>query len=556
MLTVLFSNAQVLAPDYQKIKNYKLIENSTEYPRTGANWIVYSDRSDNPVYTDSLKSSDTKAVAGFLQRFEVTDETKSFVKVSSDSIIGWMTKSRLILIPNCMLSSSKVTKKAFIKHNIENFLKSGGKYTYTRPDNSSKSYNIPGLTYGYGFIYKDLGNYCLLGEKSNFDFNRDNNSKDLKVGWVEKKYITEWNNRMVILPNTDQNAVECREKANSPVVVFNNAKYANLYMNTWENGIYDIEDSLSNHEFPMLWWEYNLTDQDLRYDYMYYGWPVIDKNDATGIINTLHTYFFYDQTDDVEAMKSWDNIRRKEMFFFDIIIEHRPINLIRKEHDYKKGEIVDSIFIENKFRLPDLPIACYLLSTLSGEPFSEEPETGETYLNEKQIISMNGYTSLYGKIMDDIPFWKYELFISSEEIDEMIRIFSVLASSCQCVGCEKRELYDNLMRLASEYYQYDENAIRKIENKLDEITLEELFHKILGSDGIFSFSEKHLLEFKIKDVIMSPLFTEDHLIEICEGLKRSVYLLQKNRKENKYKTTPKYYQLYYYIPLDDLPFMD
>ncbi len=85
-------------PSVDSILNPVEIENSSEYPRGGTNWYVFSDRERNPIYNSANATSGVASRADFLEMFNVTEETTDFVKVvrpgSPSSPLGWMPKKK------------------------------------------------------------------------------------------------------------------------------------------------------------------------------------------------------------------------------------------------------------------------------------------------------------------------------------------------------------------------------------------------------------------------------------------------------------------------------
>jgi hypothetical protein len=100
---ICIAHERVPAPDYEIIKNYTFIENTTDYPRTSKQWIVYSDRSENRIYSESNCFSPIGKRVEYLEPFMVKQEANSSVEITEikdkNNGTGWMPKDHVILFP-------------------------------------------------------------------------------------------------------------------------------------------------------------------------------------------------------------------------------------------------------------------------------------------------------------------------------------------------------------------------------------------------------------------------------------------------------------------------
>lgn len=210
-------------PGKNELKNYNAFIKSEL--REGTSWMVYSDRDNNPTYTEAQGGIE-KARISFLENFWVIGESGTYLHLAKDSEYqrvgdyltdnwedyGWIHKNRLLLWENCLYTNTKIAKKAMVLNtaqslkelepgsgDIVNFFRNPDLTNIT--DNQSNLYNI-------FFVFKEEGSSVLLAKVPRI-MDRKNPTNDI-WGWVTLNRLFIWDHRIAVEPNWDEDAVKER----------------------------------------------------------------------------------------------------------------------------------------------------------------------------------------------------------------------------------------------------------------------------------------------------------------------------------------------------------
>ncbi len=222
-------------------KNSRPLEGSIDYDTEiggpkGRLWVVFSDRDNNPSYTQANESSGVKNTLNFLDNFYVLDEDRDFLHIAKGSIegssgklssvqdFGWISKRRLIVWPKCIETKAHITQKAILLNKIDTISKSdlaGANravifYSNSEIDKGKKTGDS--RLFEIFYVYKTTPTSVLLGKSVEISDDIDVSSNIL--GWVDRKKVVFWDNRVAIEPNWYEAAVRERQtKGFSPVIL-------------------------------------------------------------------------------------------------------------------------------------------------------------------------------------------------------------------------------------------------------------------------------------------------------------------------------------------------
>ena len=218
----------------------------------GADWIVFSDRSDNPSYQAPGGAMLKKME--FMEAFVVLgeDETGDYlriVKYAPDIIslnggrlgknanildYGWAKKSTMLLWTKSLINKkTKFTIKGLTVHTKES-LRNPKLYAgknrvklFSDPDQRNQNENGVNL-YQVLYIYKRTNNAVLIGKDFDFTHSRAQ-AKVYILGWVDKNLIRSWDQRLVLEPNFDEDAAIERRNKNIKALILNGKGDAQKY---------------------------------------------------------------------------------------------------------------------------------------------------------------------------------------------------------------------------------------------------------------------------------------------------------------------------------------
>jgi len=197
--------------------------------KEGELWIVFSDRPNNPLYSDRSCSNPSGQKLAFMKAMYVIDESETTIKVididDADargnikdgvaSKAGWIKKENMLLWKTCLktrdvnLAEFKggiFNKKAMVL----NILGADQKVAripefYSNPRcNPSDSINSA-LVYQINYVYKETQTAYLLADIP--EINDIINDPQKVRGWVLKSQTTAWNHRLAYEVNWDEKAV-------------------------------------------------------------------------------------------------------------------------------------------------------------------------------------------------------------------------------------------------------------------------------------------------------------------------------------------------------------
>lgn len=245
--------------------NGDFVESKARDEKTNFYWVVYSDRDDNKVY-DEPNGRVINSV-NFLDRFFVTNESAGYLE-----LYNWAEK---IIIEKNQLNPNKAVKVGWIKkeflllwtrrclqNKVTNFTEKAMAVTKAETwedniklDNSLHIFNDPSLTiqnnntvkmFNFLFVYKMEGNKVLIGK--NYKSTVYSAKKDI-LGWVDKKFLQLWPDRVCLAPNTDINAVTSRKNAGVIASLFEKKEDAIA----WKNGIGKPEPTWNKDTYEKPW---------------------------------------------------------------------------------------------------------------------------------------------------------------------------------------------------------------------------------------------------------------------------------------------------------------
>lgn len=271
--------AQLIQPDQDKILNYTEIINTDDYPRGERQWVVFSDRTDNPVYKQNSISSEIVNNAGFLETFIVIDEVDDFLKLAAfskpEKQIGWMPKKNLVIFSRGMISENIVAEKVLLTEILGSVNPNTDNYEtpfFLNPDLTDISVEKNFNSLGHFYVFKETENALLLGRIFNLEkyINWTDNLERDVAGWVNKKNVIRWNNRIAVQPSYVSNNPYERRANDKPAIIFSSPDWAAYYMNNCDNGHQDIMDTLNylkmNKDSIFLWVEKDFSDTPWQND--------------------------------------------------------------------------------------------------------------------------------------------------------------------------------------------------------------------------------------------------------------------------------------------------
>jgi hypothetical protein len=230
---ILNSPAKFANPEEPVVNSLQEYPTNHDNKTYDANWVVYSDRSNNPTTREPGSSGIFKR-ADFLQKFFVVDEQGDYVHIVKDDNnpidvnltalaedYGWIHKSKLLLYKACLKNPKRITHKGMLVNTEETIqrAKQGDESTlvkfYTDPQLASPT-EINSKLYQIYHIYKKEGNSVLLGKA----YETRGKPSDNIVGWVPFDRVTNWQHRIAIEPNWEENAWNERKVKNIFASVF------------------------------------------------------------------------------------------------------------------------------------------------------------------------------------------------------------------------------------------------------------------------------------------------------------------------------------------------
>jgi len=201
--------------------------NRTDNKNRIKEWIVISDRDDNPVYEKASASSSEVKKIQFRDIFYVVEEKGDWIRIATANNIkklrsrsiqpeGWVKKENMLLWTSGLVDArTNINKKAFLLNRADDVnnvierkmeLKELIVDFFKHPTKALKEKER--TIYDYYFILKEESGMLLLSEEA--ELTTYNTSSKL-LGWVSAKRLQEWNTRISLEPNFDQAAFDERK---------------------------------------------------------------------------------------------------------------------------------------------------------------------------------------------------------------------------------------------------------------------------------------------------------------------------------------------------------
>lgn len=210
--------------------------------KEGELWVVFSDRPNNPLYSDKACNSANGRKLDFMTPMYVIDETESSVRVISvndadvrgnlkdgaASKASWIKKDNMLLWRTCLktrdvnlpeFKGGIFNKKAMVLNILgaDNQIRRIPEF-YSHPRCSPSDSINSALVYQINYVYKETATAYLLGDIPEIsDFNND---PQLIRGWVLKSQTTAWNHRLAYEVNWDDKAVAERKSSQKNAKIY------------------------------------------------------------------------------------------------------------------------------------------------------------------------------------------------------------------------------------------------------------------------------------------------------------------------------------------------
>lgn len=212
----------------------------------GRLWVVYSDRDNNQTYTEpDEESAAVKRTLNYLEWCYVIGEQGGYLHLAKGELdqsegnlagmqdFGWVSKRKIVMQPYCLQSKAKISKKAILLNNIDTV----SKVDFAKTGNSVMLYNHPDISKGKQiaevrlfevfYVYKVNTNAVLVGKISYNDdpLNVTNNI----IGWVDRRKVMFWDNRVAIEPNWQEAAIKERNAIGFTPIIVNKKRTAEVF---------------------------------------------------------------------------------------------------------------------------------------------------------------------------------------------------------------------------------------------------------------------------------------------------------------------------------------
>ena len=202
-------------------KQVRDLEKSSDFgqrtpPANRTFWIVYSDRDDNPTYTEpggsvkhmNLSLNERLRIAqiknGYALVYSEPQEDIAFPMISQYAECkGWIPMKKLLLWHSCPSNEAGIYNKALLCVNLDQKTGSELGRLYRNPANKSK-YEELVTDMEFYYVMKREGNLSLLSRTHSLDGRSD----QMLQGWVSEQSYVSWNQRSCIEPTWDHRDVE------------------------------------------------------------------------------------------------------------------------------------------------------------------------------------------------------------------------------------------------------------------------------------------------------------------------------------------------------------
>ncbi len=252
-------------------------------------WNVFSDRANNPLYSDASKTKILDNVLGFKQKVIIAEVKNNMALVYEDpkmenfpeipsyaKSLGWIPIENLLLWEKCPTDEHSVQRKALIAINLREAKEIKDFYYYyddpVKDDDSTRL----NMDMQYYFIMKETpnGSRVLLSTASTLE-----NGREL-LGWVDREVFSRWDQRACLEPNWDTVFVDKHKGKGKQVDIYQNKSMS-------EGGIVASWEYGRSNDDKERQYRYRMFSEQLRY-------PILDKVNEEN--DWIHCTVFSDNT--------------------------------------------------------------------------------------------------------------------------------------------------------------------------------------------------------------------------------------------------------------------
>ena len=233
--TVLPRPAKFVRPiDYKDRKDdWENIDDKNTIDR----WVVYSDRENNPLFSEPNGSPNGKRM-DFKQKAFVVEKKDNWLhlikwdnriivngtSIRKDALLedlGWIRRENLLLWEKALVADkSNIHRKVMLVHfDLEAIGQSikaqGGPRIMVYPSPNPNSMGEEKKIYDFFFVLKKQKGYFLLCHSDNFS---PTNAESQIIGWVSEQQASPWNTRIALEPNI--NKMASLERKHNPDFLF------------------------------------------------------------------------------------------------------------------------------------------------------------------------------------------------------------------------------------------------------------------------------------------------------------------------------------------------
>lgn len=187
-------------------------------------WLVFSDRANNQTYQEPTPTARKQTILDYKEALYVVNEKDGWVEIVSGTTDelklirtqkykGWIRKDKLLLWQECVIDQrTRIHKKALLLNkatDIPELIAQGDKnIVNVFNDPYDKTPILHANIYRYFFVFKRENNRLLLAQEYRLS---PSNVEIRLLGWVSSARIVEWNTRVCLEPNFDENAFSERK---------------------------------------------------------------------------------------------------------------------------------------------------------------------------------------------------------------------------------------------------------------------------------------------------------------------------------------------------------
>jgi hypothetical protein len=242
--------------------------------KEGELWIVFSDRQNNPLFSDKSCSSPNGQKMEFMKAMYVIEESETAIRVinlddadargnlieGASSRAAWVKKENMLLWKTCLktrdvnlpeFKGGIFNKKAMVL----NILSDNQKVNripefYENPRCSPPDSINSALVYQINYVYKETPTAYLLADIP--EISDVNNDRQRVRGWVLKSQTTAWNHRLAYEVNWDDKAVAERRAAQKKAKIFSDKSLTGNVLYQEDAGYYRTRAIGEVDRYPVL----------------------------------------------------------------------------------------------------------------------------------------------------------------------------------------------------------------------------------------------------------------------------------------------------------------